>query len=69
MIGHSDITKDGSPVGRVVVDTDKKTMTILVLESVAGAMSSVLMATAKPPAGFEVILRAIPDDHFFELFE
>jgi|GEM_PF-3003160 len=70
MIGHSDITKDGCPVGRVTLDTDQKAMTVLVLRSVSEAMYKTVVSALMDgaPEGVTVTVEVIEDDHFFDLF-
>lgn len=67
MIGHSDITQNGSPAGRVVVDTEKSTMTVYVLESCKDKLDAIL-ASVRTPKGFELVSKVIKDVNFFDLF-
>ena len=68
MIGHSDVTKDGKPVGRIELDTDKATITVHVLESCSVALVTSILSAAIPPKGFKAVFKVIKDGHFFDLF-
>lgn len=71
MIGHVDITKDGRPVGRATLDTDKGEMVVLVLQSVSEDMFQAVVETfvnGGAPDGATVRFERIDDDHFFDLF-
>lgn len=68
MIGYSDITKDGKPMGRIEIDTEKEIITVRVLESCSVALVTFILSSVIPPKGFKAVFEVIKDDHFFDLF-
>ena len=68
MIGNADIRMNGSPVGRVIVDTNAATMRVIVLELSADSLVASILASLPVPPGFSIEIERIKEDHFFDLF-